>query len=126
MIKYPQMSSSLRLLTELTYPTGARAYFLKYVLHDWPDDRCRQILAHLITAMQPGYSKLLINEAVLPDVGASWEQTSLDLYMMALASAMERTEGQWRRLLGGMGLTVLGIWRGGDGTESLIETMIEG
>lgn len=75
--------------------------------------------------MQPGYSRLLINEAVIPDVGASWAQTSLDLYMMALASSMERTESQWRTLLGGMGLTVTGIWKGGQGTESLIEAVLE-
>ncbi|KAL9120542.1 MAG: hypothetical protein Q9187_002898 [Circinaria calcarea] len=103
---------------------GARAYFLKYVLHDWPDDRCREILRHLTAVMEPGYSKLLINEAVIPDTGASWRYTSLDLFMLALASSTERTESQWRTLLESVGLTVTGIWTGGKGGESLIEATL--
>ena len=103
---------------------GARAYYLKYVLHDWPDDRCKEILQHLVTAMEPGYSRLLINEAVIPDVGASWAHTSLDLFMMALASATERTETQWRDLLESAGLKITGIWSKGAGTDSLIEATL--
>jgi hypothetical protein len=41
--------------------------------------------------MEPGYSKLLVNENVIPDTGAYWETTSLDLIMMEIESG-ERTE----------------------------------
>lgn len=43
---------------------GARAYFMRSVLHDWPDKQCRTILCHLRDAMEPGYSKILINDCV--------------------------------------------------------------
>ena len=43
---------------------GARAYFMRSVLHDWPDESCRRILYHLKDAMEPGYSRILINECV--------------------------------------------------------------
>ncbi|PYI28156.1 S-adenosyl-L-methionine-dependent methyltransferase [Aspergillus indologenus CBS 114.80] len=99
---------------------GARAYYLHSILHDWPDDLCRTILANLKAAMTPGYSKLLINENVIPDTGAYWETTSLDFIMMSIGSA-ERTESQWRALLDGAGLRVVRIWAAQRGVESLIE-----
>ncbi|KKY22658.1 putative hydroxyindole o [Phaeomoniella chlamydospora] len=54
---------------------GARAYYMHSVLHDWPDAACQQILAQITSAMDPGYSKLLINENVIPDIGADWQVT---------------------------------------------------
>jgi hypothetical protein len=43
---------------------GARAYFMRSVLHDWADEQCRVILRHLKDAMEPGYSRILINDCV--------------------------------------------------------------
>lgn len=43
---------------------GTRAYFMRSVLHDWPDEQCRTILGHLRNAMEPGYSKILISDCV--------------------------------------------------------------
>ncbi|KAL4998619.1 S-adenosyl-L-methionine-dependent methyltransferase [Aspergillus recurvatus] len=99
---------------------AARAYYMHSVLHNWPDDLCRKILANLVAAMKPGYSKLLVNEYVIPDVGAYWETTSLDLIMMQLGSE-ERTERHWRSLLESAGLRVVSIWTAQRGVESLIE-----
>ncbi|KAL3462053.1 S-adenosyl-L-methionine-dependent methyltransferase [Aspergillus heterothallicus] len=99
---------------------GARAYYMHSVLHDWPDELCAKILANLVAAMKPGYSKILVNENVIPDTGAYWEATSLDLIMMQLGSA-ERTERQWRSLLEAAGLKVINIWTARRGVESLIE-----
>lgn len=75
--------------------------------------------------MQPGYSKLLINEFVVPDVGATWSITSMDWLMMALGAVKEGTEKQWRTLLGEAGLKVVGIWTYDQGTESLIEATLD-
>jgi len=78
-----------------------------------------------IEPMGRGYSKILINENVIPDFGASWKATSLDMYMMSLAASAERTEKQWRELLASVGLRVAGIWNDDPGTESLIEAVLE-
>ena len=75
--------------------------------------------------MQPGFSKLLINENVVPDVGAAWSITSMDWLMMALGAVRERTEKQWKDLLEQAGLKVTGIWTYEQGSESLIEAEIE-
>ncbi|PYI09277.1 o-methyltransferase [Aspergillus sclerotiicarbonarius CBS 121057] len=100
---------------------GARAYYMHSVLHDWTDNDCRRILASLLPAMKPGYSKLLINENVIPSTNAYWETTSLDIIMMADFASTERTETQWRALVESAGLRITKIWTVRRGVESLIE-----
>lgn len=103
---------------------GARAYYMRYILHDWPDEQCRTILQHLKDAMKPGYSKILIHESVMADRNPAWQHTALDIYMMALFATQERTEQEWRKLLSSVGLTITGIWTKGTGNLSLIEAMV--
>lgn len=55
-------------------------------------------------------SVILIDEIVIPDMGAQWRQTQLDLAMMASLAAMERTETQWRHLLTMAGLVITEIF----------------
>ena len=71
--------------------------------------------------MEKGYSKILINELVVPDVDASWCTTSMDWLMLALGAVRERTQNQWHQLLGGVGLKIIKVWTYEQGTESLIE-----
>jgi hypothetical protein len=104
----------------------ARAYYLHLVLHDWDDDNSRKILGYIRDAMKPGYSKLLINENVLEDVGAPWQQTSLDWTMMAMLVNRERTKSQWTALLESVGLRIEGIWRKDISSESVIEAVAIG
>ena len=104
---------------------GARAYYMHYVLHDWPDEQCRKILQQLKNAMEPGYSRLLINENVIPNTEASWQHTSLDIIMMALTAGQERTEAQWRKLLKSVGLQITGLWTKGIGNETLMEIEVD-
>ncbi|KAJ9347741.1 hypothetical protein DTO027B9_8892 [Paecilomyces variotii] len=70
---------------------GSRAYFMHAVLHDWPDDKAKQLLSNTRDAMVKGYSKLFIYEVVLPPTGASVSQATIDIEMMSLLSASERT-----------------------------------
>jgi hypothetical protein len=100
---------------------GSRVYFMHSILHDWTDEICLKILANVTAAMKPGYSKLLINENVIPDTGADWEQTCLDMMMLTLLSSKERTRGDWQDLLGKAGLKIVQIWTVAKNAESLIE-----
>ncbi len=90
-------------------------------LHDWPDSKAHDILMSLKPGLTKGYSKLLINDFVVPDKGAHWRSTALDMIMMACLSACERTEEKWRALLESAGFKVVKIWTYEPGTESLIE-----
>ncbi|KAH9899088.1 S-adenosyl-L-methionine-dependent methyltransferase [Xylariomycetidae sp. FL2044] len=100
---------------------GARAYYMHSCLHDWPDTTCLAILARVKAAMRPGYSKLLINENVIPTQGAWWETTALDMVMLTYFSSRERTRADWENLMAQAGLKIVKIWGGGHGVESIIE-----
>ncbi|PHH74550.1 hypothetical protein CDD82_4882 [Ophiocordyceps australis] len=102
---------------------GARAYFMRAIMHDWSDQVCLSILARVKVAMKPGYSRLLINEFVIPPTGAYWEATALDLQLLTLMSSSERTQAQWVDLLEKRaGLKIIGIWNSGRmDSENLIE-----
>lgn len=100
---------------------GARAYYMHSVLHDWPDHVNSSILSRVTAAMKPGYSKLLINENVIPSTGAYWEMTAVDMVMLTVLSSRERTLDDWHNLLTSNGLKIVKIWDGGPGVESLIE-----
>ncbi|KAL8928415.1 MAG: hypothetical protein Q9172_000901 [Xanthocarpia lactea] len=85
---------------------GAKAYFMRNILHDWPDRACLEILSNIAAAMRKGYSKLLIDELVLPDTNVSPRGAFLDLSMMALETGAERSSRQWHDMLASVGLRI--------------------
>ena len=89
---------------------GAKAYYLHHILHDWPDEACRKILRNQMAAMKPGYSMILIDDAVLPDRDCPSAFAAGDLNMMSILGAMERTRQQWTELLESVGLEIVCIW----------------
>ena len=88
---------------------GARAYYLRTILHDWPDRDARAILKNILPAMSRD-SILLINEQILPSSGVPLFPAQLDLSMMGMFSSMERTRGQWEALLNSAGFDVAKVW----------------
>ncbi|KAM0162898.1 hypothetical protein ACHAPG_001605 [Botrytis cinerea] len=106
---------------------GAHTYFFRHIFHDWPDNVCIKILQQTTLAMQKGYSRILIVDSVLPDMGASVYGSLLDINMMAL-SGIERTEKQWKKLLEGEGLKVVNIqWpaTSGGSRDCVLEAVLE-
>ncbi|KAL8735675.1 MAG: hypothetical protein Q9166_000844 [cf. Caloplaca sp. 2 TL-2023] len=100
---------------------GAKGYYLRGILHDWPDRVCREILSNTAAAMRKGYSKLLLDEMVLPDTNVPPKGAMLDLTMLALETGAERTSRQWHELLASVGLRIEKIWSTDFGLESVIE-----
>jgi hypothetical protein len=80
-------------------PEGGDVYLLSRILHDWADDEAVRILKACRAAMPPG-ARLLIVDAVLPararDLPAA---IRMDLLMLILLGARERTEEEFQRLL---------------------------
>lgn len=81
----------------------AGAYFLSHVLHDWPGDKCKDILRHVISAMAPT-SKVVLCESCIPDPGSVTElQEAMiraqDLGMFCFLGARERSVGDFERLV---------------------------
>jgi len=87
---------------------GAKFYYLRNIMHDWPDDQCITILNLLVQAFAPD-SQILIDEMVLPEQGVPWEATTLDLGMMSSLGACQRTTREWSALLDAAGLRILRI-----------------
>ncbi|KAI1086710.1 S-adenosyl-L-methionine-dependent methyltransferase [Rostrohypoxylon terebratum] len=84
---------------------GARAYYLRNILHNWPDDKCVEILQNIKVSMTKD-SKILIDDMVLPERGAHWRATQFDFIMYSYFGAMERTYAQWEALLDKAGLKI--------------------
>lgn len=99
---------------------GARAYYFRNILHDYPDEKCVILLRKTMTAMDQD-SLILINEMILPNQGMHWHATLSDINMMASLAGMERTEKQWYALLDSAGLKVQRIC---PYTEKLRESII--
>lgn len=100
---------------------GARAYFLHSIIQDWSDKINTQILTSLVPALKRGYSKILINDFVVPNQGAHWSQTALDWELMAALGSRHRTVAEHAALYEGAGLKITGIWRHAHSLDSLIE-----
>lgn len=83
-------------------PSGGRAMLLSHVLHDWPDDSCRTILANCRAALPPD-GLLLVVEMVVPEGEGFSLAKLLDLEMMVITGGRERTEQEYRSLLASAG-----------------------
>ena len=85
-------------------PSGADAYLLKHILHDWGDDACRTILGHIRAAMDPA-GRVLILEQVIPPGNGPFPGKLLDLNMLVMSEGgRERTPEEYARLLESAGL----------------------
>lgn len=103
---------------------GSRAYFMHAVLHDWPDDKAKHLLENTKDAMTKGYSRLFIYDIVLPPTGASISQTTMDVEMMSLLSAAERTQAAWEKLLVESGFRIVAFWPDPQEYEMIIEAEV--
>lgn len=74
--------------------------------------------------MTKGYSKLYLNEWILPDTGCSLYEATVDMLMMSAFAGMERTQKQWTELLGRAGLQVEKFWLVDEFGEGIIEASL--
>jgi hypothetical protein len=77
-------------------------------LHDWPEGDCISILKQIAVAMEPGRSRLLISEIVMP-LGQTDIQTAWSDICMLTFGGIERTEKQWKALFEKSGFNLLEI-----------------
>ncbi|KAJ5681585.1 uncharacterized protein N7477_001525, partial [Penicillium maclennaniae] len=105
--------------------TGSRAYFMHAVLHDWPDEKAKKLLENTRAAMVKGYSKLFVYDIVLSPTGASISQTTMDVNMMLVLSASERTQEMWTSLLNNAGFKIVNFWPDPQQYEMIIEAEID-
>jgi len=74
--------------------------------------------------MKPGYSRLLINETVLPETGCSAFEAAGDMNMMVILGGMKRTQSQWKQIVESIsGLEIVKTWMSDD--ENCLDGVIE-
>lgn len=103
---------------------GARAYLLHYILHDWSDTDCLRILGNIKIAMRQDYTRLLVVESVIADQNADAFSTALDLTIMTMVGAKERSEHDWRDLFIRAGLRVANIYSSVGNAECVTEAAL--
>lgn len=89
-------------------PTGADAYVMKHIIHDWDDERSIRILRNIGTAMNQG-GKVLIVEMVIPEGNEPSPAKAMDLQMLVMESGKERTRDEYRSLLEAAGFRLTRI-----------------
>jgi hypothetical protein len=78
-------------------PSGGNAYVLKNIIHDWPDDDAVRILRNVRAAAGVG-NKVLLVEQVIPQHDREFLGKWVDLEMLLLVDARERTADEYQRL----------------------------
>ena len=79
-------------------PALGDTYIMKWILHDWPDDRCIEILRNCHAAMGKD-DKLLVVDLVMPEQASpSTQAVMYDLHMLAMLNGIERTETEFQNL----------------------------
>ena len=80
-------------------PSGADAYVLKQIIHDWDDDRSVTILRNCRAVMPSKAGKLLLIERrIEPDNREAMRALHIDMEMLVNVSGMERTDAEYRSL----------------------------
>lgn len=83
-------------------PAGGDAYMLSHIIHDWSESQCLTILGNCRRAMRPE-GRLLIVEMMLPPGNDPHPGKMLDMMMLIGPGGQERTEEEYRALLGKAG-----------------------
>jgi hypothetical protein len=111
----------------------ADIYFMRHVIHDWPDEEAVTILSNCAATMTASTKLLICEHVIFPsyrsgevsNLGddeslapepllANWgaaHTSRLDLQVLACLNARQRTEAQYTSLVTRAGLKVVKFWR---------------
>ena len=79
-------------------PAGADLYTMKFIIHDWDDQRSIRILQNIRKSIAPD-GKLLIFDTVIPEGNEPHFGKLFDLNMLVMTGGRERTEKEFAALL---------------------------
>jgi ubiquinone/menaquinone biosynthesis C-methylase UbiE len=91
-------------------PEGGDAYVMKWIIHDWDDEKSMAILKNIHRAMDED-GKLLLIEMVVPEGNQPDLSKFLDLDMMVMTGGRERTEAKFNSLLTASGFKLTRVIR---------------
>ena len=84
-------------------PRGADAYMMKYIIHDWDDERSQTILTNCAESMKPD-GKVLVIDCVIVEDNEPHIGKLLDIEMLLIPGGNERTRTEFEELFSRSGL----------------------
>ena len=89
-------------------PEGGDAYIMKWIIHDWDDEKSNTILRNIRTRMQPN-GKLILVDSVVPETDEPHFSKFIDLNMLVMTGGKERTEKEFAQLLATAGFKLIRV-----------------
>lgn len=78
-------------------PVSANAYLLRWIIHDWADDKAKAILENVRRAARPD-SHVLLVESVIPETPEFDMGKWMDMNMLVITGGRERTAAEFGKL----------------------------
>ncbi|POS76739.1 O-methyltransferase [Diaporthe helianthi] len=111
---------------------GADVYYFRWIMHNYSTPYAVKILQNLVPALKPG-ARIIINDHCLREPGQEnpWDEKimrRMDMVMLALLNAQERTEAEFRELfrMADEGFIFKGVTRPQGCRMSIIEAVWQG
>ncbi|KAI7779646.1 hypothetical protein LA080_000670 [Diaporthe eres] len=111
---------------------GADVYYFRWIMHNYSTPYAVKILKNLVPALKPG-ARIVINDHCLREPGQEnpWDEKimrRMDMVMLALLNAQERTEAEFRELfrMADEGFVFKGVTRPKGCRMSIIEAVWQG
>jgi hypothetical protein len=98
----------------------ADLYVLKYILHDWDDQNCIQILTNCRAALQDG-GRLIVIDYLVGEFGGPGLPTMMDMNMLVMTGGKERDIAEFDALFASTGFRRTTV--GQAGQFAVIETV---
>jgi O-methyltransferase domain/Dimerisation domain len=89
-------------------PAGGNAYIMKWIIHDWEDQKAITILKNCRQHMQPN-DRLIVVDCVVPENDEPDFSKTFDLNMLVMTGGKERTKAEFEQLLAAAGFKLLRV-----------------
>ena len=89
-------------------PAGGDAYIMKWIIHDWDDERAIRILRNCRSQM-PADGRVIIVDCVVPEGNEPDFSKFFDLNMLVMTGGKERTAREFDQLLAAAGFRFLRV-----------------
>ena len=89
-------------------PAGGDAYIMKWIIHDWDDEKSNTILRNIRKRI-PANGRLILIDCVVPETSEPHFSKFIDLTMLVMTGGKERTEKEFRELLDAAGFRLLRV-----------------
>mgnify|MGYP003945918625 CR=1 FL=1 len=89
-------------------PEGGDAYVMKWIIHDWEDEKAIAILKNCRQHTQSG-DRLIIVDCVVPENDEPDFSKTFDLNMLVMTGGKERTAAEFQELLAAAGFKLLRV-----------------